>query len=426
VNVIERTRARQLRPLAPVVPYCRVCGAPLTHSFVDLGATPLANRFLTQAQALAGPDRTWNLHARVCDVCLLVQLDTIVPADRLFSDYVYLSSVSTTWVEHARRYAASVIRRFGLRADSLVVEVASNDGYLLQHFVGAGIPVLGIEPAANIAAVARARGVPTEVCFFGAATARALAGRGLRADLLAANNVLAHVPDVAGFIAGVARVLAPNGVATFEFPHLLRLIEGVQFDTIYHEHYSYLSLLVVERLLKAAGLRAFDVERLATHGGSLRLFVCHAAAAFAELPTLPDLRAEERAAKLDRVEGHENFAPRVAKVRRAFREFLAAERQAGRRVAGYGAAAKASTFLNTSGVTEAEMNFIADRSPAKQFRLVPGCRIPILPPDALLRERPDNVVILPWNLADEIAAELAPLRRQGTRLWIAIPELRPV
>jgi SAM-dependent methyltransferase len=426
VNVIQRTRARQLRPLAAVVPCCRVCGAALTRSFVDLGATPLANQFLTPVQAQQGLDRVWPLHARVCEGCLLVQLDTVVSANRIFSDYVYLSSVSTSWVEHARRYAAAMIRRFGLRADSLVVEVASNDGYLLQHFVGAGIPVLGIEPAANIAAVARARGVPTEVAFFGAATARALVGRGVRADLLVANNVLAHVPDVAGFIGGAARVLARNGVATFEFPHLLRLIEGVQFDTIYHEHYSYFSLHVLERLLLAAKLRVFDSEPLPTHGGSLRLFVCHAAAAFAEQPAVAQVRGEERAAKLDRVEGYENFAPRVAQVQRAFRDFLAAERQAGRRVAGYGAAAKASTLLNTSGVTVADLPFIVDRSPAKQFKLVPGCRIPILPPDTLLRERPENVVILPWNLADEIAADLAPLRRQGTRLWLAIPDLRQV
>jgi SAM-dependent methyltransferase len=319
-----------------------------------------------------------------------------------------------------------VIRRFGLHEGSLVVEIASNDGYLLQHFVGAGIPVLGIEPAANVAAVARNRGVPTEVIFFSAATARGFAERGLRADLLVANNVLAHVPDVAGFVAGVAAVLGQNGVATFEFPHLMRLFEQVQFDTIYHEHYSYLTLLVVERLLLAVGLRVFDVEELPTHGGSLRVYACHATGAFAEQPAVETVRAAERAARLDRPEGYAGFAPRVAHVQRAFREFLAAERRAKRRVAGYGAAAKGSTLLNTCRVTEAEMPFIVDRNPAKQFKLVPGCHIPVLPTETLLRERPDNIVILPWNLADEIAAELEPLRKLGTRLWVAIPELRPV
>lgn len=426
LNPVALTRARQLRPQARVVPCCRVCGAALTRSVVDLGATPLANSFVTPAQALLGVDRAWNLHLRVCDVCLLAQLDMVVPADGIFSDYVYLSSYSSSWVEHARRYAAMVIRRFGLHEGSLVVEIASNDGYLLQHFVGAGVPVLGIEPAANVAAVARNRGVPTEVTFFSAATARGFAERGLRADLLVANNVLAHVPDVAGFVAGVAAVLGQNGVATFEFQHLMRLFEHVQFDTIYHEHYSYLTLLVVERLLLAVGLRVFDVEELPTHGGSLRVYACHATGAFAEQPAVEEVRAAERDALLDRPEGYAGFAPRVAHVQRMFREFLAAERRAKRRVAGYGAAAKASTLLNTCRVSEADMPFIVDRNPAKQFKLVPGCHIPVLPTDTLLRERPENIVILPWNLADEVAAELEPLRKLGTRLWVAIPELRPV
>jgi len=426
MNVIALTRARQLPPALAPLPCCRICGAALSRSFVDLGRTPLANAFVTPAQALLGQDRAWNLHARVCDVCLLVQLDTIVPPDGIFSDYVYLSSTSSSWVAHARRYTQAMIRRFGLNEGSLVVEVASNDGYLLQHFIEAGIPVLGIEPAANIAAIARKRGVPTQIAFFGAATARGFAASGLRADLLVANNVLAHVPDVTGFVAGVAHVLGQQGVATFEVPHLLRLIEDVQFDTIYHEHYSYFSLLVIERLLLAAGLRAFDVEELPTHGGSLRVFVCHGAAAFAERPGLARVRAAERAARLDRPEGYAGFAPRVARVQQGFRDFLRAERRARHRVVGYGAAAKASTLLNTCGVAEADMPYIVDRSPAKQFRLVPGCHIPVLPPQTLFTERPDSVVILPWNLAGEIAAELDPLRQRGTRLWVAVPELRPV
>jgi SAM-dependent methyltransferase len=426
MHVIAQARARQLRPEEAPVPCCRLCGGALTRMLLDLGATPLANAFVTPAQALLGLDRAWNLRVRVCDTCLLAQLDTVVPPAGIFADYLYLSSVSASWVEQARRYAQAMRRRFGLHEGSLVVEIASNDGYLLQHFVEAGIPVLGIEPAANVAAVARNRGVPTEVAFFTAVTAAGFAARGLRADLLVANNVLAHVPDIAGFVGGVARVLAPHGVATFEFQHLLRLIEGVQFDTIYHEHYSYLTLLVIERVLRTAGLRAFDVEELPTHGGSLRVFACHAGAAFAEQPGVALALAAERAARLDRAEGYAGFAPRVARVQRAFREFLAAERRARRRVAGYGAAAKASTLLNTSGVSEAEMPFIVDRNPTKQFKLVPGCHIPVLPPDTLLTERPENVVILPWNLAEEIARDLEPLRRNGTRLWVAIPELHPV
>ena len=426
MNAVEISLARQLRPSIEPMPCCRVCGAALTRSLVDLGATPLANAFVTEAQAAAGLDRAFGLHVRVCDVCRLAQLDTIVPPDGIFSDYVYLSSVSPSWVEHARLFAQAMTRRFGLHAASLVVEIASNDGYLLQHFAGAGIPVLGIEPAGNIAGIARARGVRTEVAFFGAASARALAERGVRADLLVANNVLAHVPDITGFIGGIGRVLAANGVASVEFPHLLRLIEDVQFDTIYHEHYSYLTLLVLERLLRAVGLRAFDVEQLGTHGGSLRVLLCHATAAFAEQPGLARVRAEERAARLDGPEGYAGFAPRVARAQRLFREFLTAERRAGRSVAGYGAAAKGSTLLNTCGVTTEEMAFVVDNSPAKQFKLVPGCHIPVLPPDALLRDRPDNIVILPWNLADEIAGQLANIRLQGTRLWVAIPELRPL
>jgi len=405
---------------------CRICGTELRRSFVDLGSTPLANSFVTPAQAVIGLDRPWKLHVYVCEVCLLTQLGTVIPAEGIFADYAYLSSYSSSWVAHARRYAEAMIHRFRLHEDSLVIEVASNDGYLLQNFVAAGIPALGIEPAANVAEIAQNRGVPTEVAFFGADTARALADRGLRADLLVANNVLAHVPDVVGFIKGVAIVLAQDGVATFEFPHLLRLIEDVQFDTIYHEHYSYFTLLVVERLLRSAGLRAFDVEQLPTHGGSLRVFACHAAAGFAEQLGVATVRKAERQAQLDRPEGYAGFAPRVARVQQEFRAFLAAEHAARRRVAGYGAAAKGSTLLNTCRVTEAEMLFVVDRNPAKQFKLMPGCHIPILPPEEMLREKPETIVILPWNLADEIAAELAPLREAGTRLWVAIPELRQV
>ena len=405
---------------------CRLCGASLTTSLVDLGATPLANCFVTPAQAADGVDRPWPLHARVCDGCLLVQLDTIVPAESIFADYPYLSSCSSGWVEHARRFAVATIPRFELGPGSLVLEVASNDGYLLRHFVAAGIPVLGIDAAANVAAIAQANGVPTRVAFFGADTARALAGQGVRADLTVANNVLAHVPDIVGFVAGFAAVLAPQGVATFEFPHLLHLLAGVQFDTIYHEHYSYLSFLVVERLLAAAGLRAFEVAALPTHGGSLRVYACHAAADHAEQSAVAETRERERTAGLDRPDGYRGFAGRVAAVQRGLRAFLSAERAAGRRVAAYGAAAKGNTLLNTSRVGADDIAYVADRNPAKQGRLLPGSHIPVVAPEMLLADAPDDVVILPWNIAGEVAAELAPLRAAGTRFWVAVPEMATV
>ena len=405
---------------------CRLCAAALTRTLVDLGATPLANAFVTPAQAAAGLDRPWPLHVRVCDACLLVQADAAVPPEAIFADYAYFSSVSSGWVDHARRYARDMIARFALGPESLVLEVASNDGYLLQHFAASGVPVLGIEPAANVASVAQARGIATEVMFFGRQTARALAGRGVRADLIAANNVLAHVPDLAGFAAGIAAVLAPQGVATFEFPHLLRLLDGVQFDTIYHEHFSYLSLLVVERVLGAAGLRAFDVAELPTHGGSLRVFACHADAAHGAQAGLAAARALEQAAGLHRPDCYDAFAPKVAAVRRGFRAFLDRERAAGRRVAAYGAAAKGCTLLNTCGVGPSDILLVADRSGAKQGRLLPGSHIRVVAPDDLMQARPDDVVILPWNLADEIAGELAGLRAAGTRLWVAVPEMRGV
>jgi 2-polyprenyl-3-methyl-5-hydroxy-6-metoxy-1,4-benzoquinol methylase len=374
---------------------CRLCGAPLHRSFVDLGPTPLANAFVTQEQAAAGVDRAYPLHARVCDACFLVQVEEVVPADSIFSDYPYFSSFATSWVNHARRYAGAMIERFSLRSDSLVMEVASNDGYLLQHFRAAGIPVLGIEPASNIAAAARAIGIPTEETFFNAETAMQIAAQHGRADLVVANNVLAHVPDLFGFAAGFTAILRPNGVATFEFPHLLSLIEGVQFDTIYHEHYSYLSLLVVEHVLRSIGMRVFDVEQLPTHGGSLRVFACHARATFNNRPALKTIRMLESAAGLDRTECYSGFAAKVASVQRNFRKFVAERRESGYRLAAYGAAAKGNTFLNCCGITHQDISCVADRNPTKQGRLLPGSHVPIVSPEALLEAPPDDVVILP-------------------------------
>jgi SAM-dependent methyltransferase len=406
-------------------PSCRFCRAPLTHTFLDLGRQPLANSYLTAEQLAAGREPAYPLHVRVCTNCFLVQADDAVPADAIFDEgYAYFSSYSATWVEHARRYTQAMAERLRLGPDSLVVEVASNDGYLLQHFVAMDVPVLGVEPTANTAQAARARGVPTEVMFFGEASGRELAARGQRADLMAANNVLAHVPDIGDFVAGFREVLKDDGVLTFEFPHLLNLIEKVQFDTIYHEHFSYLSLLAVEQVLRANGLRPFDVERLATHGGSLRLYCCHVGAGQEETDALGKLRAEELAAGLHRIETYAGFAPRVEAVRESFRGFLAQEKAAGRRLAAYGAAAKGNTFLNYCGATTEDIAAVFDASLAKQGRFLPGSHLPILSPEAVREVRPDDLLILPWNLRDEIMEQMAYIRDWGGRFVTAAPETK--
>ncbi len=403
--------------------HCRFCKAALTHTFVDLGRTPLANSYLPEA-ALGEAEPSYPLHARVCDRCLLVQVEDVVPAEDIFSDYAYFSSYAASWVAHAKAYAAAMIGRFGLDAGSQVIEVASNDGYLLQHFVDADIPVLGVEPAANVAAAAEAIGVPTDVAFFGVATAQRLREAGHAADLIAANNVLAHVPDINDFVAGFAVLLKPEGVWTIEFPHLLRLMQQVQFDTIYHEHYSYYSLLVVERILGAHGLRVFDVEELPTHGGSLRVYACHEGAAHVATAALERLRAREAEAGLDRVETYAGFGPRVAAIQRALREFLDTAQAEGKTVAAYGAAAKGNTLLNSSGVGADNILFVADRNPHKQGKFLPGSHIPIRAPEAIVAARPDYLLILPWNLEQEIRQEMAQISEWGGRFVVPIPELR--
>lgn len=410
------------------VPACRFCRAPLTQTFLDLGLQPLANSYLTKDQLEAGAEGFYPLHTRVCGECFLVQADDPVAADEIFDGgYAYFSAYSASWVAHAKRYADAMAKRLGLGRDSLVVEVASNDGYLLQHFKAMGVPVLGIEPTANTAEVAeKERGVPTEVAFFNDATGRALKARGVAADLMAANNVLAHVPDIGDFVAGFQHVLKPEGVLTFEFPHLLNLIEQVQFDTIYHEHYSYLSLLAVEKVLQAHGLKAFDVELLATHGGSLRLFCAHAGSAHQETQALVDLRARERAARLDRAEGYEGFAARVEEVKRDFLSFLASARNDGKVVAAYGAAAKGNTFLNYAGVSAADIVAVFDANPHKQDRFLPGSHIPIYAPERVADFRPDYVIILPWNLKDEIMGQLAHIKDWGGQFVIAAPKTKIV
>jgi len=401
---------------------CRFCRAPLTRTFLDLGLQPLANSYLTPEQLAAGNEPVFPLNTMVCDACFLVQADHEVPAEAIFDEgYAYFSSFSPGWVEHARRYAEAMTERFGLGSDSLVVEVASNDGYLLKHFLAKGVPALGIEPTANTAEAARAIGVRTDVVFFNAETGQALAARGDRADLMAANNVLAHVPDLNAFVGGFRHVLKPEGVLTFEFPHLLNLIEKVQFDTIYHEHYSYLSLLAVEQVLGAHGLRVFDVEQLPTHGGSLRLFCCHKAASHQDTDGLNAVRAAEAAAGLNRPETYDGFTARVEAVRDSFQAFLKAARDDGKAIAAYGAAAKGNTFLNYCGTTADDIVEAYDANPAKQDRYLPGSHVPIRSPAAVASSRPDYVLILPWNLKDEITRQLAFIADWGGRFVIASP-----
>ncbi|WP_349358020.1 class I SAM-dependent methyltransferase [Stappia sp.] len=406
-------------------PTCRFCKAPLSTVLADLGETPLSNSYVTQADVAAGRDRSYPLVVRVCDACHLVQADEVVAHSDIFDeDYTYFSSYSDSWVAHARRYAEAMTARFALGPQSRVVEVASNDGYLLQHFQAAGIPVLGIEPTASTAEAARARGIDTRIEYFGEAFGRTLRAEGIQADLMAANNVLAHVPDIADFARGFPQVLADEGVATFEFPHLLNLIRLVEFDTIYHEHYSYLSLLAVERVFESAGLRIFDVERLPTHGGSLRVFACQARAGHPTTPAVAATLAEEREAGLDTRAAYDGFQDRVTACCESFRAFLAEARAEGKTVAAYGAAAKGNTFFNVCGVTAEDIALIADRSHAKQGKLLPGSHIPIVAPERLKALKPDYVVIVPWNLAEEIRAQLSELEAGGTRFVTAIPQTR--
>ena len=408
---------------AAEVPACRACGAALTRTFLDLGLQPLANAFVAPERA-GERDRLYPLHIRMCDACLLVQADAVVAPEEIFSDYPYFSSVSESWLAHCRDYAARASERFGLDGASRVVEIASNDGYLLQYFLARSIPSLGVEPAANVAAAAVARGVPTETAFFGMGTARRLAAQGRVADLLIANNVLAHVPDINDFVAGLRLLLKPDGVLTVEFPHLLNLIREVQFDTIYHEHHAYLSLLAVRGLFERQGLAIFDVETLPTHGGSLRVYAGRAETGRVAGDAVAEILAAETAAALDRPEGYEGFAARVRRVREGLADFVARTRAAGETIVGYGAAAKGNTLLNACGLTADDIPFVVDRSPAKQGRLLPGSRIPVRPVAALLEARPDFVLILPWNLGGEIIAQLPQVAGWGGRFVTAVPEIR--
>jgi C-methyltransferase C-terminal domain/Putative zinc binding domain/Methyltransferase domain len=404
---------------------CRLCGAPLTHTFVDLGMSPLCESYVP-ADQLDEPEVFYPLHVRQCPSCLLVQLPAYVPGEEIFSDYAYFSSYSDSWVAHAKRFADSMIERLGLTADSLVTEVASNDGYLLQHFVAEGIPVLGVEPAKNVAEAARAIGIPTEVQFLGFATGSDIAERHGRADLVAANNVFAHVPDIRDFAAGLRALVKDTGVVTLEFPHLLRLMQRRQFDTIYHEHYSYLSLLTADRALATAGLHVVDVEELDTHGGSLRVHARPEEATGGPTGRVAAVLEEEDLAGLHTLAGHAGFAKEVLRIKSDLLEFLVGAAREGRSVAGYGAPGKGNTLLNHCGIREDLLQYTVDRSPVKQGKFLPGTHIPICSPDRLAETQPDYILVLPWNLKDEISTQLAYVRSWGARLVFPIPELEVI
>lgn len=403
---------------------CRFCGARLTTTLVDLGSSPLCQTHIAPDQ-LDAMEPFYPLHAYVCGECKLVQLQQFVSPDSIFSEYAYFSSYSTSWVEHAKRYAQMMIDRFGLGSDSKVMEIASNDGYLLQHFVAAGVPVLGIEPAANVAKVAIEKGVPTTVRFFGRETATAVAAEHGRPDVLLGNNVLAHVPDLNDFVAGMKILLAPGGVITMEFPHLQRLMAENQFDTIYHEHFSYFSFVAVEKVFAHHGITLFDVEELPTHGGSLRIYGRHT-----ENTALPvgervtALRQREIDDGFLTMERYRGFDEQVKRTKRKLLSFLIEAREQGKTVAGYGAPGKGNTLLNYCGIRTDLLDFTTDANPYKQGKYTPGTRIPIMPPEHLKVAKPDYVLILPWNLKDEITRQAAYIAEWGGRFVVPIPEVR--
>ena len=403
---------------------CRHCGSDLSVSFCDLGMSPLANSYLS-ADRLDRMEPFYPLHAYVCSECFLVQLQEFETPEQIFTDYAYFSSFSDSWVAHAKAYVEDTIARFGFDENSQVIEIASNDGYLLQFFVERDVPVLGIEPAANVAKAAEDKGIPTLVQFFNPETATSLRGQGKQADLLLGNNVLAHVPDLNGFVSGMRIALKPRGIITMEFPHLLRLMQDNQFDTIYHEHFSYLSLSTVERVFAEHGLRVFDVQEVPTHGGSLRIYATHADNA--ERPNEPNFEAVKRSevdAGLRRVEAYREFAERVKATKRALLRFLVEAREQGKSVVGYGAPAKGNTLLNFCGVRTDLLDYTVDRSPHKQAHYLPGVHVPIYQPERIDETKPDYLLILPWNLKDEIMEQMDHIRDWGGQFVVPIPTTR--
>jgi len=401
---------------------CRFCGGALT-DFLDLGMSPPCESLITREQ-LNEMERFYPLAAHVCGECFLVQLQEYVTPAEIFTEYAYFSAFSDAWLEHARRYADTMTKRLGLGPTSRVVELGSNDGYLLQYFVQKGIPVLGVEPAANVARAAEKRGVPTLVKFFGAATARAIVQDGITADLIVGNNVMAQVPDLNSFIEGIAIIMKPDGVFTGEFPHVLTTIRGNQFDQFYHEHFSYFSALTIERVFAAFGMRIFDIEELWTHGGSLRIHACHAGNA--KYPTRESVSAiirREREAGLDKLATYAGFVEQVHATKRKLLSFLIEAKNQGKRVAGYGAPGKGNTLLNFCGIRTDFLDYTVDRNPYKHGKYLPGTHIPIFSPDRIAATKPDYVLILPWNLREEIGNQLAYVRGWGGKLVVPIPEV---
>ena len=402
---------------------CRFCQASLDSSVVDLGMSPLSNAYL-EKHMLTQKETFYPLHALLCRSCFLVQLLEYESPEAIFEDYAYFSSYSESWLAHASAYCDAMEQRLDLNDNHQVIELASNDGYLLQYFAKKNIPVLGIEPAKNVAKVAREKGIPTRDVFFGVDTANKLQDEGIEADLLLGNNVLAHVPDINDFVGGMKRVLKPGGTITMEFPHLLRLMRENQFDTIYHEHFSYLSLYTVKAIFAAHGLHLFDVEELSTHGGSLRIFATHAERAEPETQELLRVLAEEETYGLLRVETYAAFSEQTQKTKHALMDMLLRIKAAGKTVAAYGAAAKGNTLLNYCGIGTDLVHFVVDKSPHKQGRYLPGSHLPIHAPEEIDAAKPDYVLILPWNLQDEIIAQLQQIKTWGGQFIIPIPSPR--
>lgn len=401
---------------------CRLCGSGLEHVFVDLGSSPLCQTVIAPEQ-LDEMEPHFPLHVRVCGDCFLVQLREYVSPEKIFREYAYFSSYSTSWVAHAKTYCEMIKQRLGLGSDSLAVEMASNDGYLLQHFLPLGIPVLGIEPAANVAKAAIGKGIPTYVDFFGHELAGTLVAAGKRADLIIGNNVLAQVPDLNDFVSGLALLLKPEGVITLEFPHLQRLMAENQFDTIYHEHFSYFSLITIEQMAARHGLRLIDVEELSTHGGSLRVYLAHVGSTQPTMESVPDLLARERNLGFREIATYASFAEQVRRTKRRLLSFMIEAKNAGKTVCGYGAPGKGNTLLNYCGIGPDFLDFTVDRNPYKQGRFTPGMRIPIHPVDAIDSARPDYILILPWNLKDEIVQQMSHIAEWGGKFIVPIPEV---
>ncbi len=400
---------------------CRFCGATLRYSFVDLGMSPFCNTQI-EYERLNHMEPFYPLHAWVCDGCFLVQLEEYVAPENIFSEYAYFSSFSDSWVEHARRYAEMIRNRFGLSSESLVMEIASNDGYLLQHFAAAGIPVLGIEPAANIAKEAQKRGIRSEVCFHGCKTAIANSNKYGKADLLLGNNVLAHVPDLNDFVAGMKLLLKPSGVITMEFPHLQRLIEQNQFDTIYHEHFSYFSFFTVSKVFAKHGIRLFDVDELPTHGGSIRIYGCHVEdAAKPVFDRVGSLLARELALGFDRLDTYQSFSEQVKATKRQLLALINELKDQGKTIVGYGAPGKGNTLLNYCGIRTDILDYTVDRNPYKQGNFTPGTHIPVLAPETIKETKPDYILILPWNLKEEIMGQMSYVREWGCKFIVPIP-----